>query len=290
MRPTPRHPRILPVRVNFDGPLPYPLNAYLDSIQYATWNAAGGHAARCCRSCSRRWRARPAAVTARRSGRGRRRRRPAAAVRGAAAGARRHARRRRSLVSAAADRRDRALPLAAQPGQTLTIKGPRQMGKSSLLMRTVKAGLDAGKNVALLDFQLVDDATKADADAVLPAFRVVNRRAARAARQRRQDVGRGLLESAELHALRRARDPAAARTAPCMLAIDETDSIFRTSFSEDFFAMLRSWHGLRAHPTRRKAGRTLDIILSTSTEPQFFIDRPHESPFNVGVVLPLEDF
>ena len=53
--------------------------------------------------------------------------------------------------------------------------------------------------------------------------------------------------------------------------------------------MLRSWHGLRAHPMRR-SWKKLDIILSTSTEPQFFIDRPHESPFNVGVVLPLEDF
>ena len=53
--------------------------------------------------------------------------------------------------------------------------------------------------------------------------------------------------------------------------------------------MLRSWHGLRAHPIRR-SWKKLDIILSTSTEPQFFIDRPHESPFNVGVVLPLEDF
>ena len=74
-----------------------------------------------------------------------------------------------------------------------------------------------------------------------------------------------------------------------MVAIDETDSIFRTAFSPDFFAMLRSWHGLRAHPVRR-SWKKLDIILSTSTEPQFFIDRSHESPFNVGVVLPLEDF
>ena len=29
------HPRILPVRVNFDGSLPYPLNAYLDKIHPA---------------------------------------------------------------------------------------------------------------------------------------------------------------------------------------------------------------------------------------------------------------
>jgi hypothetical protein len=40
----------------------------------------------------------------------------------------------------------------------------------------------------------------------------------------------------------------------------------------------------------RKAWKNLDIVLATSTEPQFFIDRPHESPFNVGVVLPLGDF
>jgi hypothetical protein len=53
--------------------------------------------------------------------------------------------------------------------------------------------------------------------------------------------------------------------------------------------MLRSWHNRRADPTRR-TWKKIDIILSTSTEPQFFIDRPHESPFNVGVTLQLEDF
>ena len=76
---------------------------------------------------------------------------------------------------------------------------------------------------------------------------------------------------------------------PCILAIDETDAIFQTTFSQDFFSMLRSWHNRRADPTRR-SWKKLDIILSTSTEPQFFIDRPHESPFNVGVTLRLEDF
>ena len=32
-------PRILPVRLAFEGPLPYPLNAYLDKIQYAMWSS-----------------------------------------------------------------------------------------------------------------------------------------------------------------------------------------------------------------------------------------------------------
>jgi hypothetical protein len=40
----------------------------------------------------------------------------------------------------------------------------------------------------------------------------------------------------------------------------------------------------------RRSWKNFDIVLSTSTEPQFFIDRPHESPFNVGIVLTLDDF
>ena len=181
-----------------------------------------------------------------------------------------------------------ALSLARQSGQTLTIKGPRQMGKSSLLMRTIKAGLDVGKKVALLDFQLVDERSKADADIFFRQF-------ASAISEQLElpdvvgelwDSGFSNPQNCTRYMERHVLEPL---DAPCVVAIDETDSIFRTAFSPDFFAMLRSWHGLRAHPVRR-SWKKLDIILSTSTEPQFFIDRSHESPFNVGVVLPLEDF
>src|SRR5262249_9984584 len=181
-----------------------------------------------------------------------------------------------------------ALFVIREPGQTLTIKGPRQMGKSSLLMRTVKAALDLGKKIALLDFQLVDDKSKSDADVFFRRF------AASIAEQfelpdtvdKMWDGGYSNPQNCTRYVERQILQPL---NAPCVIAIDETDAIFRTSFSADFFAMFRSWHGLRAHPTRR-SWKHLDIILSTSTEPQFFIDRPHESPFNVGVTLPLDDF
>src|SRR5262249_31646031 len=57
----------------------------------------------------------------------------------------------------------------------------------------------------------------------------------------------------------------------------------------DFFAMLRSWHNLRANPLR-KAWKKLDVVLVTSTEPFLLIDRGDQSPFNVGEVLSLENF
>src|SRR5262249_45640070 len=181
-----------------------------------------------------------------------------------------------------------ALAVIQQPGQTLTIKGPRQMGKSSLLMRTIKKGLDLGKKVALLDFQLIDEKTKADPDLFFRRF------ASSIAEQLEfpdnvdelWDTGFSNPQNCTRCVERQILEPLNGR---CVLAIDDTAAIVRTALSAYFFGMLRSWHGVRAHPVRRQWKR-LDVILSTSTEPQFFIDRPHESPFNVGVTLPLEDF
>jgi hypothetical protein len=280
-------PRILPVRVGFDGPLPYPLNAYLDSIQYAVWNepadtprlqkallaairGEGGTAAVM---------GKPAQISARDSA-------PTYAA-------------PLPVPGGALDVDDpwylprptdaEALSLVAQTvGQTVTIKGPRQMGKSSLLMRMIKAAMDRGKRVALLDFQLVDEKTKSDADLFFRRF------ASSIAEQLEvPDTVNTFWDSSLTNPQNCTRyverQVLAVLGAPCALVIDETDSIFRTAFSADFYAMLRSWHGLRANPMRALWKR-LDIVLSTSTEPDFFIDRPHESPFNVGVVLALEDF
>jgi hypothetical protein len=283
---TSSRPRILPVHVNFDGPLPYPLNAYLDSLQYAVWtkpedtgpllqqllDAITGQP-------PAEKRATPAA--------------PASAANLPPAYAA-----PLPVPGGTLDVEDpwylprptdeTALSVARQPGQTLTIKGPRQMGKSSLLMRTIKAAIDSKKKVALIDFQLVDEASKADASVFFRRFAsaIAEQLELPNKVQEQWDAGAANPQNCTRYV---EKEILQVVDAPCMIAIDETDSIFRTTFSEDFFAMLRSWHGLRAHPVRR-AWKNLDIILATSTEPQFFIDRPHESPFNVGVVLPLGDF
>jgi hypothetical protein len=279
-------PRILPVRVAFDGSLPYPLNAYLDGIQYAVWNDP---------SDTSRLLEELLGVMAGE---------PTSTTRFASADS--HAGLQLPPPYAAPlpvpggtldiddpwylprPTDETAFAVIQQPGQTLTIKGPRQMGKSSLLMRTIKRALDLGKKVALLDFQLIDEKTKSDPDLFFRRF------ASSIAEQLELpdnveelwDTGFSNPQNCTRCVEREILEPL---NGPCVLAIDETDTIFRTSFSADFFAMLRSWHGLRAHPVRRQWKR-LDVILSTSTEPEFFIDRPHESPFNVGITLPLEDF
>ncbi|MBE9068408.1 AAA-like domain-containing protein, partial [Leptolyngbya cf. ectocarpi LEGE 11479] len=63
-----------------------------------------------------------------------------------------------------------ALSVIQQQGVTMTIKGPRQMGKSSLLNRVMETAIAAGKQIAFLDFQLFDRAALQDADEFYQQF------------------------------------------------------------------------------------------------------------------------
>ncbi|HEY0323038.1 MAG TPA: AAA-like domain-containing protein [Pyrinomonadaceae bacterium] len=179
-----------------------------------------------------------------------------------------------------------ALTTIRQRGVTLTIKGPRQMGKSSLLIRTIAAAAEAGKHIVFLDFQLIDRKALANADLFFRQFcawltdelEMENRigeywdmplgNSQRTTRY----VGRYLLNELK---------------GPLVLAMDEVESIFETDFRSDFFSMLRSWHNSRA---TSQVWKQLDLVLVTSTEPYQLIENLNQSPFNVGQVIELADF
>lgn len=179
-----------------------------------------------------------------------------------------------------------ALETIQRQGVTITIKGPRQMGKSSLLLRVREAALKAGKRVALLDFQLFDKATLIEPDLFFRQFcewltdelemdsRVEefwgvplgnSQRTTRyLQRYLLKELGRSLV-----------------------LAMDEVEITFDSSFRSDFFGMLRSWHNSRQ---TNSLWKQLDLVLVTSTEPYQLIENLNQSPFNVGEVIELEDF
>ena len=179
-----------------------------------------------------------------------------------------------------------ALQTIQQQGVTITIKGPRQMGKSSLLTYVMAAAQTAGKQVAFLDFQLFDRAALQNADEFYPQFCfwladeldlddcVAEhwRRPVSNNQRCNRYMGRYILQSL---------------TQPLVLAMDEVERIFDTPFRNDFFSMLRSWHNQRA---TKKLWKQLDLALVTSTEPYQLIDDLNQSPFNVGQVIRLEDF
>jgi len=74
---------------------------------------------------------------------------------------------------------------------------------------------------------------------------------------------------------------------PLILAMDEVERVLDTPFRNDFFGMLRTWHNDRAHDVNMAK---VSLFLSSSTEPQLFIDNPNQSPFNVAQPIALRDF
>jgi hypothetical protein len=168
----------------------------------------------------------------------------------------------------------------------IVIKAPRQMGKSSLLMRTIAAAMEAEKQVIFLDFQSFDRATLLDGERFYREF-CTRLSDELGIPNRLDDYWKEVSNSKRgtdymLYLLQELQQP-------LVLAMDEVDRIFQANFRSDFFSMLRSWFNNRANPKTR-IWKKLDMVLVTSTEPYQLIADLHQSPFNVGTILNLQDF
>ena len=181
-----------------------------------------------------------------------------------------------------------ALSTIQRQGVTLTIKGPRQMGKSSLLMQVMDVAIKVGKQVVFLDFQLFDQEVLKSADTFYPQF----------CRSMTEQLGLPdrVAESWEGSSGNIQRCTRYMQThvlkelgSPLVLAMDEVDRMFDADYRSDFFSMLRSWHNNRALPMSR-IWKQFDLALVTATEPYHLIANLNQSPFNVGEVLLLTDF
>jgi len=179
-----------------------------------------------------------------------------------------------------------ALAAIERQGITISIKAPRQMGKSSLLMRIVDAATREGKRVALLDFQLFDKTALADANTFFRQFcswltLEVD------VEDRLDDYWQAPLGNTQRCTRYVGRHLLPKLGSSLVLAMDEVETIFDTDFRADFFGMLRSWHNSRASTAIWKR---LDLAIVTSTEPYQLIGNLNQSPFNVGTQIELMDF
>jgi hypothetical protein len=179
-----------------------------------------------------------------------------------------------------------ALAAIERQGVTISIKAPRQTGKSSLLIRMVDAATRQGKRVALLDFQLFEKAALTDANTFFRQFcswltLEVD------VEDRLDDYWQAPLGNTQRCTRYMGRHLLPKLGSPLVLALDEVETIFDADFRADFFSMLRSWHNSRASAPIWKQ---LDLALVTSTEPYQLIGNLNQSPFNVGTQIELMDF
>ncbi len=172
--------------------------------------------------------------------------------------------------------------IARHNGETLVIKGPRQVGKSSLLLRYLVA-CQPTKQTVFIDlsvFSEEDLATISDlltniAKIVLHKLRI------------RQNPAPDIKTSSDLtwyledHVFSQL-------SKPLVFAFDEVDRVLGRSYHSDFFTLLRHWHNNRA--AEPDIWGDFDLALSISTEPYLLIDAVDRSPFNVGHTMMLEPF
>jgi hypothetical protein len=172
-------------------------------------------------------------------------------------------------------------------GSTTTIRASRQTGKSSLLVRGINEARQNGARVVNLDLQRVDGDRLASPDLFLRDL------AEFIVRKLRLDVSevdrawKGSLGPQDKLTYLMEDYILPESDTPIVLALDEVDRLLQTPFHSDFFALLRSWHNSRALDEQWDR---LNLVMVISTEPYLLIADVNQSPFNVGLKIYLEDF
>jgi hypothetical protein len=171
----------------------------------------------------------------------------------------------------------------------ILIRGSRQVGKTSLLVRGLQMARDAGMPVWFTDLQSFGDAAFAD----IKTFYLTL--AQDLANQAQVDSSLALLwEDTKFTPNLNFEEYLCKQllpqvTQPVLWAIDEADRLLQQPFSDNVFGLLRSWHNKRATAPKQPTAK-ITLLIAYATEYHLFIKDPLQSPFNVGEKLTLEDF
>lgn len=176
----------------------------------------------------------------------------------------------------------------ARRDSIVLVKGARQVGKTSLLARSLQQADEAGARVALTDFQLFNASHLTSAG---PLFLMLAKSIAE-----QLDLAAGpepmwdpdLSPSMNFTRYVR-REVLGQLTEHLVWGLDEVDRLFTCNFGSEVFGLFRSWHNARSLDLRGP-WRRLTLAMSYATEAHLFITDMYQSPFNVGTRLLLEDF
>jgi len=167
------------------------------------------------------------------------------------------------------------------------LRGPRQIGKTSLLARGLVQAREAGARVVVTDFQGFSPTEMASEESFYGA---VSRRIASQLKIGWPDVGPGPFTTAGA-AFQAFLEQDVLEALSCRLvwAIDEADSIFQYSYATNVFSSIRArFNAISLSPD--EPWQRLATILTYSTEAHLFIRNVNLSPFNVGERIELSDF
>lgn len=177
----------------------------------------------------------------------------------------------------------------ARRDATILLSGSRQVGKSSLLVRGVKQGMQDGARVVVTDFQSLDEESL---QTKLGLFQAL-------AGQLYDTLSPAIPPEEHWNARRADNDNFSsylkniilpADQPPLIWFMDEVDRLFDCEYRNNVFGLFRSWHNARSVPGPNNPFTRLMLVMSYSTEARLFITNLNQSPFNVGTKIELKDF
>ena len=178
---------------------------------------------------------------------------------------------------------ERCFAALAKPGALVRIKAPRQMGKSSLMLRMMQSARERGEQAAVLNFQYAERDCLANLDLFLQWF-CLTLTDQLGLEERLADYWKGSLgcKNKCTNYLQRYLLPEI-KTA-IALCLDEVDEIFQhPAIATDFFGMLRAWH---EEAKVKPIWQNLRLVIVHSKEVYIPLNI-NQSPFNVGVPIDL---
>ncbi|BAY82054.1 hypothetical protein NIES267_15320 [Calothrix parasitica NIES-267] len=173
-----------------------------------------------------------------------------------------------------------------QPGALIRIKAPRQMGKTSLLSRTLDYAKQQGTQAAYLNLQSADARFLNNFDSFLQWFcgsiaQELN------LPDKLDRYWQGVLGSKNKSTNYFQRYLLSEIKTPLVLGLDEVDQLFQyPEVAGEFFALLRAWHEKSKNEVTWQKLR-LAIVHSKEVYIPLNIN---QSPFNVGLPIDLPEF
>jgi AAA-like domain len=173
-----------------------------------------------------------------------------------------------------------------KPGGFVRIKAPRQMGKTSLVLRVLEMAHHQGLRQAIVDFQTVDHQILQDLNQFLKWVCVNVSRQLGLPPQLEDywDSDSGSKMSCHVYFQEYLLKSS---PAPFLLVLDEVNRIFEyPELAQDFLPLLRSWHDEVA---RNPVWQGFRLVVVHSTEIYVPL-KLNQSPFNVGLPIELPPF
>lgn len=263
-------PKLLPVRVAYKGSLGETLDAILNPLQYALWTDQQDDA--------------PVVKQLLQAMQGKEEPEPQVIDEGPRKGA-------LPLDSKLYIPRpsDESLAQALRRKDTIIlVKGGRQMGKTSLVVRGLKQARETGATVLYTDLQKLNTSDLSNiqqfyiALAHMLADQLDIDTDIEDTWKERQAPSVNFERYLKKQIMPKAHEH-------LYWALDEVDRLFTTEFGSEVFGLFRSWHNERASNPDTPLN-ALTMIISYATEAHLFIADPNQSPFNVGTKLELRDF